>query len=541
MFWSKFIGTLRFRITVWYTFLFAVLLVPAFLLFHRMLEHEMLMLTDFTLAGTIRQLRFEYLTGNKVSRSEQEIPLEMLPPDLLPTLTEKFPDFIPMLAFQTPARGMQYYTVIGSRDSNYFEMRPSAALDGEFYSRRLNPSGNIKLLQRAFEARQAHDVYESVFYRLLAPNGRILAGTPIQYFEALPPAASAEPGAFQYFTVSTQDNLYRILRTKLYDGNVLEIGRSLRPLEQKLEKYLSFSILWALVFLLAGGVAAYLLSGKFVSGIKRTTLAAQKIAGGDFSGRVPIENDGSEINDMIRTFNHMSENTEHLVEDLKNVTDNIAHDLRTPLTRIRGISEVTVNGPQDLNLYRDMAGTVSEECSNMVRMINTMLEITRTEAGRERLEKTPFDLKELFERAVELFLPLVEEKKIRMELHALNLPVSVCCDKLKIQRAVGNLLDNAIKFSPEYTTIRIHLVLDGAFISVTISDQGCGISQEDQKQLFKRFFRSDSSRTLPGNGLGLSLVHAIILAHGGTIKVTSSPGKGTDIRFTLPRYTGKTV
>ena len=281
-------------------------------------------------------------------------------------------------------------------------------------------------------------------------------------------------------------------------------------------------------------LVGWLLAGKFLAGIRRVSQAAREIAGGDFSRRVESHGDGSEIEELVEAFNTMNANTERLFEELRTVTDDVAHDLRTPLTRIRGLAEITVSGPQELARYQEMAAVTAEECAGMLQIINTMLEITRMEHAIETLERNRLDWAELLRRAEELYQPSAEDLGIRLEF---RLPEHawVFADRLKLQRAAANLLDNALKFTPSGGTVTVTLEPEETQWLLRVADTGCGIAPENIEHVFERFFRSDPSRSRPGNGLGLSLVRAIALAHGGSVEVSSELGRGTEFRFRLPK------
>ena len=286
--------------------------------------------------------------------------------------------------------------------------------------------------------------------------------------------------------------------------------------------------------LLPGTLAGWLIAGKFVSGIRRVSNAASQIAQGDFSQRVAPGNEGEEIDNLVSTFNKMSENTENLLTELKNVSDNVAHDLRTPLTRIRTIAEITISGPQNLEAYREAIIDVAEDCNDMISMINAMLEITRIETNIAPLKTESFDLSEELRQAHELFLFQAEDKNISLELHLPEEPVFLKADKLKIQRLTSNLLDNAIKFTPENGTVSLTLEKDPKEIRLIVSDTGCGIPDDAKELVFKRFYRTDKSRTMPGNGLGLSMVQAIVQVHKGRIEIRDTEGGGTTFVVSFP-------
>ena len=243
-----------------------------------------------------------------------------------------------------------------------------------------------------------------------------------------------------------------------------------------------------------------------------------------------------EIDDLVSVFNAMTANTERLLTELRDVTDNVAHDLRTPLTRIRTIAEITISGPQDLANYREAIIDIAEDSSGMIAMINSMLEITRIENNFETLKTADVSLSAQLRQAYDIFSMQAEEKQLEFVLSLPEQEVVIAADKLKLQRVISNLLDNAMKFTPENGRVVLSLAVEPETAVVQISDSGVGISDADKKHIFERFFRADASRTKPGNGLGLSMVHAIVLAHGASIAVSDTPGGGTTftIRFKLP-------
>ena len=189
------------------------------------------------------------------------------------------------------------------------------------------------------------------------------------------------------------------------------------------------------------------------------------------------------------------------------------------------------SGPDE---YRQLAASTVEECDRLLDMINTMLTISRTEAGVSPLERTPVDLAAIVKEACELFQPLAEEKSVGLQIRT-DGRAEVAGDQRMLQRMAANLIDNAIKYTPEGGRIVVALTPDSAKqIRLTVQDTGIGISEEDQPKIFERFFRSDRARTQGGAGLGLSLARAIVRVHGGRIEVQSELNQGSTFTITLP-------
>ena len=271
-----------------------------------------------------------------------------------------------------------------------------------------------------------------------------------------------------------------------------------------------------------------------VSGVEAITRTAQSISGGTLEKRVPVKTRGDEIDQLSMTFNQMLDRIQALVTEIKEMSDNIAHDLKSPITRIRGIAEVTLTNGKSMDEYETMAASTIEECDRLLDMINTMLMISKTESGVDKLLREEIDLAGLVREACELFEPTAEDKRVTLSYDVPD-KSHLIGDKRMIQRMLSNLLDNAIKYTPSGGTVSVSVSEnDGRNIVITVKDTGIGISPSDLPRIFERFYRCDQSRSEPGIGLGLSLARAIARAHGGDITVVSRLNQGSTFTITLP-------
>jgi signal transduction histidine kinase len=278
----------------------------------------------------------------------------------------------------------------------------------------------------------------------------------------------------------------------------------------------------------------WFMAARAMAGVKDVTKTALDISEGAFEKRVYIQAKGDEVEKLAIAFNRMLDRIRDLVKGLREVTDDIAHDLRTPIARIRGLAELELNmGKSDCESHKLAADTL-EECDNLLHMINTMLEISEMEAGIRETSKGIVDLTQMIGEAIELFQPIAEEKGIRLLLCNSN-QVYISGNVHGLQRIIVNLLDNAIKYTSAGGTVSVSLREDNDHINLIVHDTGIGISEEELPHIFKRLYRCDSSRSQPGFGLGLSLALAVAHAHGGDISVTSQSGKGSTFTVTLPR------
>ena len=249
---------------------------------------------------------------------------------------------------------------------------------------------------------------------------------------------------------------------------------------------------------------------------------------------MPVGTGGDEIDRLAATFNRMLDRIQALMTGIKEMTDNIAHDLKSPITRIRGQAEMALTSHGAADEYEAMAAGAVEECDRLLEMINTMLFISRTEAGVSRPELKPLDLAAVVRDACGLFQSLAEDKRIALTWEAPE-RLEMTGDIRLIQRMLGNLLDNAIKYTPEDGAVAVAARANPDHsISIVVKDSGIGISEKDLPHIFERFYRGDPSRSQAGAGLGLSFARAAARAHGGEISVESSGSSGAVFRVTLP-------
>ncbi len=297
------------------------------------------------------------------------------------------------------------------------------------------------------------------------------------------------------------------------------------------------------ITLILVGLAGWFVSHKAMDGVKRVTRTALSINKGNLDLRVEVGNSGQEIKELASNFNTMLAKIQALIRELEDVTNNIAHDLRSPLTRMRGIIETTLRDNPSMDTYNNMSAQLIEEIERLEEMIKTMLQIASAEAGIDSNEMEPVDMNEVLTDAAELFSTMAEEKQQQLILQLPEKPVVIRGSRPRLQRVVANLLDNATKFTPDGGTITLHAYEpEGMTVRLQVQDTGPGIDPAIRKHIFDRFYRADQSRTFRGNGLGLSYVRSIVQAHQGTIEVTcfeqSSPEQATQtgsvFTITLP-------
>ena len=525
MSWNKFslFRTLKFKAALMFSALFIFFAATGFLIVYYFMYTNMLAIADGALNSMADDVVYEYFWGRS-SAMGKRIPEESLPVKVRERVNAVYPDDRILMLFRPGKNKDQYFmvTVCGKQlhEIRYF---PERALQ----RRRLVPSRNRREIFQTIDRKVYRVGKDNIYFRFLNSDGTpfLRSEIPGELEDSMPSFPKMEAGESGAHFLTWKG--FRFLHLRFFSGDVLEIGLNVRPFESKLEYY--SWIFWTVfaVILAFSAFCGWFISKRLLAGVERVTDATHHILAGNFSHRVAIGNEGLEVEELVRMFNQMNSNTEKLMGELVMVTDNIAHDLRTPLTRVAGTVEVALSARNSDLSYRDTCCIVAEECSRMIDMINTMLEISRLYSTPDALKHDSFDLVSLLEEAHELLLPLAEEKEIDFRFLSEEKSVMFCGDKLKIQRMTANLLENALKFTPPQGSIELRLNKEESVAEIIVADTGCGIPPDDQPHVFERFFRSDSSRSLPGNGLGLALVHSIVKAHGGTVELKSEPGKGT--------------
>ncbi|MFC1664262.1 sensor histidine kinase [Pseudomonadota bacterium] len=383
--------------------------------------------------------------------------------------------------------------------------------------------------------------FQSVFMRLLDKNGNSIFTSDLSHWQIFQTdltivaglATSASTPIFTTKKFPTQEYETRMVYGRIGPETILHIGESMADIQEIMELLLSVSlIMFFLVVPVASGVG-WIVARRAASGIKEVSNAATDIERGEFDRRAAVYGHSDEIQDLATTFNSMAERIRALIFEMREMTDNIAHDLRSPLARIRAISEVALSKSHTSAEYKSAASDTLEECDRLIKLINTTLDVAEAEAGVGNILEEEVDLSNLAEDACELFEPVAEENHISLS-SSLDRNCRTRGNKQNLQRMLSNLLDNAIKYTPPKGEVTVNLSRNAEEIKIAVTDTGLGIPLHDQHRVFERFFRCDQSRAKDGCGLGLSFARAVARTHGGDITVRSIPKKTSTFVITLP-------
>jgi len=378
-----------------------------------------------------------------------------------------------------------------------------------------------------------------IYLKLLAPDGHELFASDNSSWKQVPVDTTlvkrlkTDAPSFQTLPVPGHHVRVRALYALMPGNNILQIVSSLKENQRTLDSFRVVFITAIAVVMMLAIVLGYFIARRTLSKVEEVTQTATRIAGGKLDERVPLQGDGGELDQLAATFNGMLDRIQTLIKEMREINDNIAHDLRSPVTRLRGIAETTLTARRSQQDYEELAAGTVEECDRMLAMINTLLDISEAEGGVTKIDLAKCDVARLVKDACDLFQPVAEDKKVTIDCQV----PGVCngyVDVQKLQRALSNLLDNAIKFNTDHGHVSVKLLSEDRRLSIEVRDTGSGIPKADLPFIFERFYRSDRSRSSVGNGLGLCLARALIRIQGGDIQVTSELNSGSSFTIALP-------
>lgn len=314
----------------------------------------------------------------------------------------------------------------------------------------------------------------------------------------------------------------------------LIIGRDVSNEIYLKERFLNTIISATLLILILGLFGGYVLSRNILNRISAINKTSIEIMDGDLLQRLPIGSSNDELNQLSVNLNNMLDRLNKLMTGMKDVSDNIAHDLRTPLNKIRTNLEVTLMSNPTSENYRNSIQEVIYDIDIVINTFNSLLAISRVESGSLSLEKEKVDINKLLENVIDLWEPLAEEKNINL-INQSDDNIYIEGNKNLLSQAISNLIDNAIKYGPQGNKINIGAKFENENVILWVSDNGPGIPNKDKERVLERFARLDVSRNTQGTGLGLSLVTSSIRFHKGTIQLLDSKPNGLIVKLEIPK------
>lgn len=323
--------------------------------------------------------------------------------------------------------------------------------------------------------------------------------------------------------------------TPLQTGLYLQVGRSNSETRRVLSHFRKTVLLIISPAILFSLLAGWLTTRSAVQPLRSLIDTLRRILStGDMKQRVPVRVQKGELGELTVLFNRLLDQNEKLIRNSRETLDHVAHDLRTPMTHLRNSAEQALLDPQaDADTLRDALADCSEESDKILQILNLLMDMAEADTGQMRLNKEDVCVNELASEALDLYALVAEERGIELKN---DLPPELCvsADRLRLRQCLINLIDNALKYSPKNTTVRLSGKGAPDGIELRVSDQGTGIPQEDLPRIWERLYRGEQSRSTSGLGLGLSFVQAIMAAHGGRADVETRLNEGSTFILHLP-------
>lgn len=392
-------------------------------------------------------------------------------------------------------------------------------------------AGGIRRLTLIVEARSRRP--GSSLYLVTTATGEGLAGN----VGSLPTGVLDRPGwsetVYRRLEEGEASDLHRAMaRVYHFSGGFkLLVGRDLEERDRMFDVVLDAGKWSAAAVIVLGLVGGFFVSRRVLRRVDAMTETTRTIMGGDLSGRLPVGGSGDELDRLAHNLNEMLDRIEALMRGLKEVSDNIAHDLKTPLTRLRNRAEEALRMSRSDKDYRAALEGTIEESDSLIKTFNALLMIARAESGQARGNMVDFDAAEAAHGVGELYEPLAEEQGLDLVVDA-PAPVPLRGNRELISQALANLVDNAIKYAGPAakangtpSTVTVSARAEGDRVLLSVGDRGPGIAESDRDRVVERFVRLEKSRSIPGSGLGLSLAAAVARLHGGELRLEdNAPG-----------------
>jgi len=415
---------------------------------------------------------------------------------------------------------------------------------GEIHSRLLEfwaiyQTGKIELIRKELTLERL--VIEERLYMLRIAgrrNNTLYLYFPAHWSEYQPGSLETVPvireGELIKLPSANDRTMLEISSLKLPDGNILQIGISTKRRQAVLQRFRRTFFVVFLPLTVLAFLGGFLFSSRSLKPVRHLIEVTRGIIDtGRMNARVPSRGSGGELDELVGLFNRMLAKIDSLITGMRQSLDNVAHDLRTPMTHLRATAELAIQGREKIGAYQEALVSCMEESERILNMLASLMDISEAETGVMKLDRKTIDLLSLIDDMVELYSYSAEDKGITITREP-GESIPIFADLNRIRQVIANLLDNAIKYTPAEGSITVSAGRQGQAAVVTIRDTGPGVPTQDLPHIWDRLFRGDQSRSQPGLGLGLVMVRAIVQAHGGHVGVESKPGHGASFVVHLP-------
>ena len=431
--------------------------------------------------------------------------------------------------------GFAYFLVSSSLEAND---RTAIQLKLKEYADEYEKNGSLGVKTKV-ESDVNSGTLRPFMVRLATPhNATIFLKPPaegVNYdFKRLAQNHDAVSSQWIHLQAPDEDDALDIASSRLPDQSVLQISKGPEDREELLNQFQNtfLTVLLGMVILsVAVGIFLARQALRPVRGL--ISVLGPIIDTGNIRARIPMRSTSAEFEELAIRFNQALEKIDALMEGMKATLDNAAHDLRTPMTRLRGVAEMALKSEADPERYREALSDCLEESDQVLQMLNMLMDISEVEAGSLKLNLREVNVLGMLNDTCELYSCVADEKSITVQVEC---PKDICVsgDRNRVLQVMANLMDNAIKYTPAGGKVKLAATKSHDEIIIEVKDSGIGIAPEDLPKIWDRLYRGDKSRTQRGLGLGLSLVKAVVQAHNGNIKVFTEQTQGSRFVICLP-------
>lgn len=399
-------------------------------------------------------------------------------------------------------------------------------------------AGGLLALARAVDLEQRSGRHERLFVRVLgAGRDALFISLPPEWGEfdvdRLGADGADRSGGWSRAPARGREALLEVASARVRDGSIIQVGKSTENRSELLRQFRTVAILASTLMIIVGLAGGVVLTRSTLRPVRNLADVVRGIVRtGRTEARVPVPESGDAIAELSTLFNAMLDRINTLIGAMRDSLDNVAHDLRTPLTRLRGLAERAL-ASGDAAEQREALADCIEQSDRILAVLNTLMDISEAETGALRLRTAPVALDALVGEVVGLYDEVADDKQIEVTVHAAQTVVAMA-DRDRLRQALANLLDNALKYTGRGGRVVIETQAGDGRATIMIRDTGAGIAPDELPRIWERLYRGDRSRAERGLGLGLSLVRAYIVAQGGEVTAASIPGEGSTFTVRLP-------
>ena len=395
--------------------------------------------------------------------------------------------------------------------------------------------GGVQALEQELLSQERAGAAEPFVIRLVGPDTRArFEKAPEQWSDFDLHRLDTTPPAQKWILLPARrgDRRLEVGSLRMPDGAVLQVGKTTESREEVLERFRGTAAAVVTPVLVLGFAGGCFLAFWALRPIRHMIQTVRAIDAGAMHARVPTRQTGDELDQLSLLFNGMLDRIATLIAGMRGALDTVAHDLRTPVARIRGVAELALRSDQGPDAFRQALADCVEESDQLLTMLNTLMDISDAETGVLKLRLERVNVAALVETIVDLYRLVADEKRVTVSAAA-DPQLWLTADRTRLRQVLGNLLDNAIKYTAAGGRVEVKAHQQQGSVRISVSDTGMGLTPDELPKIWDRLFRSDRARSERGLGLGLSLVRAVVQAHGGQIDVSSAVGAGSTFTISL--------